>query len=203
LRRRTLLLAAVFVAWAVLSPGLATILVVREPIEGADAILVLSGSSVYDERLDHAIDLYRGGRAQTIVLTNDGLRGRWSRARQSNLYSIEHGRDKLVAAGIPPERIVLLQPLVRNTYDEAVALRDYIVAHRSTRVLIVTSPYHSRRALWIIRRVVAPANATVGIDSPPPGRQSPAPAIWWLSARGWQTVAAEYVKFAVYAVRHG
>ena len=40
---------------------------------------------------------------------------------------------------------------------------------------MVTSPYHSRRALWVFRRVLEPAGVEVGIDSPPPGEQSPQP----------------------------
>src|SRR5688500_2578871 len=86
---RVTVAAATLVAILALSgPPLARFLIVRaEPLR-AEVVVVLSGSSVYDERVRHGISVFQAGRARSIVLTNDGLRGRWSRRRQSNLTSI-------------------------------------------------------------------------------------------------------------------
>jgi hypothetical protein len=46
--------------------------------------------------------------------------------------------------------------------------------------------------------VFAGTRTELGIDAPPPGDRTPSPALWWLHYRGWQTVAGEYVKMAVY-----
>jgi uncharacterized SAM-binding protein YcdF (DUF218 family) len=200
--RRLLWPLLLIAVWLSVAPLLARFLIVRTGTQGADAIIVLSGSSAYEERLKHAIVGYQQGRAPLVVLTNDGLKGRWSRRRQSNLYSYEHGRDALLEGGVHENRIVLLEQRVSSTYDEAFALREYARSNGLRSVLIVTSPYHSRRALWVFRRVVGAKGVVVEIDPVAPGYQSPNPAWWWLTGRGWQHVGAEYVKLLYYLVRH-
>jgi uncharacterized SAM-binding protein YcdF (DUF218 family) len=181
---------------------LARFLIVRgEPLAG-DAIIVLAGSPLYDERIRHAIELLKQGRAQTVVLTNDGVRGGWSRRHQRNLPPIERGRDAFIDAGIAENRLILLTERVRSTYDEAISLREAAKARAIRRVVIVTSAYHSRRALWIFRQVLAGEDVQVGIDPVPPGTLSPRPETWWSSRLGWYSVALEYVKLAYYIVRH-
>ena len=196
--------AALFVvALAVLADPIARFLIVRAQPTRTDALVVLSGASVYDERVRHGITLLREGRAHTLVLTNDGLRGRWSRRRQANLTSVERAKDVVVDAGISEQRLVILPTRVNSTYDEAVVVRGFAEKNGIRNVLVVTSPYHSRRALWVFRRVLGPAGVDVGIDSPLPGEQSPRPREWWLSRIGWHSVALEYVKLVYYRIKHG
>ena len=201
LRRVLVRAAAISAVWLAMAPMLASALIVRAEPREADAIVVLSGAPVYMERLNHAARLYREGRGPVIVLTNDGLRGRWSTRRQANPLSFERGADLLVASGVPRERIVVLHGVILSTYEEALAIRDY-AAHENLRsILVVTSPYHSRRAIWVFRRHMTDS-VRVGLDAPAPGEQSPPAMWWWLSARGWQSVGLEYVKFAYYLFRH-
>jgi len=195
--------AALVVALAVLASPIARFLIVRAQPARADAVVVLSGASVYDERVRHGMTLLREGRGNTLVLTNDGLRGRWSRRRQANLTSTERARDVVVDAGIPEQRLVILPTRVNSTYDEAVVVRGFAEKTGIRSVLVVTSPYHSRRALWVFRRVLGPVGVDVGIDSPLPGEQSPRPGDWWLSRIGWHSVALEYVKLVYYRITHG
>lgn len=194
--------AAFVVAVVVLAGPTATFLIVRAQPAAADTIVVLSGASVYDERIHHGITLLREGRARTLVLTNDGLRGRWSRRRQANLTSVERARDMVVDAGISEQRLVILPARVNSTYDEAVVVRGFAEKTAIRSVLVVTSPYHSRRALWVFRRVLGPSGIDVGVDSPLPGEQSPRPGEWWLSRIGWHSVALEYVKLVYYRIKH-
>ena len=186
------------VLWVLAAPIAARLLIVRTEPSRADAIIVLSGAAVYVERLRHAASIFHQGRAQAILLTDDGLAGRWSRARQRNPRSIERGRDKLLGSGVPAEHLVILPGRVRSTYDEALAAQAYTRAQRLHSLLIVTSPYHARRALWIFNRVLAADGISVGVDPVPPGDQSPPPVLWWLSRSGWQNVAGEYPKFLYY-----
>ena len=60
--------------------------------------------------------------------------------------------------------------------------------------------YHSRRALWTFEKVFATEDVEIGIESAPTGQQTPPPFYWWLTARGWQMVAGEYVKSLYYWV---
>jgi uncharacterized SAM-binding protein YcdF (DUF218 family) len=200
--RAAIAIVAGLAAAAAAAGPLARFLIVRsEPLAG-EAIIVLAGSPLYDERIMHAIELLKQGRAQTVVLTNDGVRGGWSRRHQRNLSPIERGRDAFIDAGIAESRLILLTERVRSTYDEAISLREAARARAIRRVVIVTSAYHSRRALWIFRQVLAGEDVQVGIDPVPPGTLSPRPATWWRSRLGWYSVALEYVKLAYYLVRH-
>jgi uncharacterized SAM-binding protein YcdF (DUF218 family) len=193
------LLAAV---WLLVAAPAARFLIVKgEPLR-AQAAVVLSGSSVYEERLRHAASIYHQGRARTIILTDDGLAGRWSRERQRNPRSIERGRDMLFRSGVSADHVVMLPGRIRSTYDEALAVRAYARAQRLHSLLIVTSPYHARRALWVFKRVLDADGVAVGVDPVQPGDQSPAPREWWLSRRGWQSVAGEYPKFIYYLLAY-
>jgi uncharacterized SAM-binding protein YcdF (DUF218 family) len=190
------------VLWVLAAPIAAWLLIVRTEPSRANAIIVLSGSAVYAERLRHAATLFHQGRAQAILLTNDGLAGRWSRARQRTPRSIERGRDILLGSGVPTEHVVTLPERVRSTYDEALAARAYSRTQHLRSLLIVTSPYHARRALWVFNRVLAADGVSVGVDPVPPGDQSPPLAVWWLSRSGWQNVAVEYPKFLYYVLAY-
>lgn len=184
------------VVWA-LSTGAALWLVVREPIPQPDVLLVLAGAPVYQERVAFAAALARSNRAR-VLLTNDGQRGRWSRALQRNPASVERATDALVSAGIERDRIEVLPGIVHGTIDEARAFRLYAEAHHVRSALVVTSPYHSRRAVWTIRRMLRGTPAQVGIAPVPMASTSSHPSTWWNTSMGWRNVALEFVKMPYY-----
>jgi uncharacterized SAM-binding protein YcdF (DUF218 family) len=106
---------------------------------------------------------------------------------------------------VPADKIEIIWRPVSSTFDEAALAREYADAHRLRSILVVTSAYHSRRALWTFRRAFRGSGVAVGVEAVAPGgrRQSPAPGAWWLSRLGWQMVAGEYVKLIYYRCRYG
>lgn len=191
---------ALFLAWVFAAPFLAENLIVEKPLAKADAMLVLGGSSTYVERTQKAVELYRSGVAAKIFLTDDGERGGWSRLEKRNVPFVEMARNNLISGGVPAENIEILQPTVTGTIDEARALLNESRTENLQTVLLVTSAYHTRRALWTFEKRFAEANRRIefGIAAAPPGEQTPQPSHWWLSRRGWDLVAGEYLKFVVY-----
>src|SRR5262245_60610958 len=189
--------AAPIVAWFA-----ARSLIVTAEMPSADAIVVLSGSSTYVERADWAAKLYRDGRAPLVVLTDDGLIGGWESREQRNPHYYELTSKRLEQRGVPPNRIQLAPGIARSTYEESLGIRDYAAAHNLKRLLIVTSGYHSRRALWSVRRACEGSNIEVGIDSAPPGWQTPSPWLWWSRRWGWKVVGGEYLKMIYYWMRY-
>jgi uncharacterized SAM-binding protein YcdF (DUF218 family) len=196
------LLAPLLAVWFLLAWVAAQALVVRADLPRADAILVLSGSSNYVERARWAARLYVEGRAPLILLTDDGQRGGWSNTEQRNPFFVERAARELNLGGVPAERIEVLPGIVSSTYEEAASLRSLAASRGLRSVLVVTSAYHSRRALWTMRRVLEGSDIRVGIDSPPAGDESPPPATWWIRPRGWQMVAGEYPKIIYYRLRY-
>ena len=198
-RRRILLGLLLFiVTWGILACVAARALIVNASLDSADAIVVLSGSSAYIERTQKAAELYRQGRAPLVLLTNDHTRGGWSNALQRNPYFVERATDELIKAGVPAERIKIMPGLAAGTHDEALILRDYALAQRLRSVLVVTSAYHSRRALRTLRQTFAGTGTTVGLEPAPIGSTTPSTFFWWSRPEGWRIVAGEYVKLGYY-----
>ena len=189
-------------AWPLFAWCAARALIVRTELDHADAIVVLAGSDAYLERTQRAAQLYLQGRAPKVILTNDNLLSGWSSEQQRNPFFAERAADELRRAGVPAENIEVLPGAVHSTYDEAVLLHEYAVVHRLNSILVVTSAYHSRRALWMLGRVFKGINTEVGVDAPPTGQQSPAPGSWWWRPRGWRIVALEYPKFFYYWLKY-
>ena len=191
---------AALAAWALGAWAAAGWLVVREELPRADALAVLAGSATYVERARRAAELYREGRAPRVVLTNDGQSGGYSAADDRNPLFVERAARELHAAGVPAEAIEVVPQTVTSTFDEAVQLRAHAEAHGYGALVVVTSAYQSRRALWTLRRVFEGSRVRVGVEPVEPGRQTPRPFTWWLYPLGWQLVPGEYVKLVYYCL---
>lgn len=191
-----------FLIWLFLAPFLAERLIIEKSLEKADAILVLGGSSVYLERTQKAAELFKKGIASKIYLTDDGEEAGWSKIEKRNPPYVELARNSLVSQGVPAENIEILEPQVTGTIYEARVLLQKAKSANLKSVLIVTSAYHTRRAFSTFQRIFAENNqpTEIGITSPPTGEQTPPPFSWWLSGKGWNFVAGEYVKSVVYSL---
>jgi uncharacterized SAM-binding protein YcdF (DUF218 family) len=196
--RRLFLIALFFGIWVLVAWLAARFLVVNTPLHRADAIVVLSGSAVYKERTQRAAEYYHQGLANRILLTNDNLRGEWSSSEQRNPFFYERARNNLLLLGVPAKHVEVIAKPVTNTFDEAEVLRDYAVTNGLHSLLIVTSAYHSRRALWTVDRVFAGTSIEISLQSIETGEQTPSPFNWWLHLRGWRMVVGEYVKNVYY-----
>lgn len=192
-----LLLLWPFAAWAA-----ARCLIVRSDPSQADAIIVLAGSATYLERTHHAMQLFNAKRAPLIALTNDGLRSGWSSEQQRNPLFAELATVELQKGGVPPEKIEMVPGLVTNTFNEVKRVRDYARERQLKSILVVTSAYQSRRALWTLQHVFAGSGVAVAVDPAPPGEQSPRPAAWWWHRFGWKSVPLEYAKIIYYRIHY-
>ena len=200
MKRIKYLLALLFIAigWVVIAPQLAGHLIVEKPLDQTDAIIVLSGSAVYKERTQKAAELYKAGVAPIVLITSDGERAGWSQREQTNPPYVELEQRELIANGVKPDAIVVLPGIVSGTDQEAQAVKAELEDKQIKSLLIVTSAYHARRALRTFEKILADKNVEIGIAHPPGGVTTPDPNYWWLSPSGWQMVAGEYVKSAVY-----
>ena len=199
LRRRVMLAGLLCMcAWPLLAWAAAQLLIVKSDLPIADAIVVLSGSSTYIERADWAARLYRDGRAPLVILTDDKLISGWNGAEEGNPYFYELAAKELQMRGVPAERIRVVAEPALGTYYESLNVREYATSHKLARLLIVTSAYHSRRALWAMRRACKGTGIEISVDGPSPGWQTPSAWTWWLHRWGWRVVAGEYVKLIYY-----
>ena len=123
----------------------------------ADAIVVLSGgrhpapgaarvSEWHDpDRFLAGLDLYRAGKAPRLLFTGGASPFRPGQPPEGQRY-LQEARQ----LGIPAAAMASTPPVL-NTADEAVAIRRLLPA-RQSRVLLVTSAFHMRRAQRLFER---------------------------------------------------
>ncbi len=115
-----------------------------------DAIVVFAGGvgesglagGGYQERVKTAVDLYRAHYAARLVFSS-GFR--------FVFHEAEVMRDLAVANGVPAE-VIELEQAAANTHDNVVLTRAILARHGWRRILLVSSPYHMRRAMLTWRR---------------------------------------------------
>ena len=167
-------------------------LVVNEPLERSDVIFVTDGQPPQRE-LEGAA-LFLEGWAPRVVLTLP--RDRVSeevRRLAGEPPPQERGSLILRRRGVPEAAIVRLGRIVENTTEELRADFDYARAQGYRRVIIVSSPYHTRRIrmMWG-SRFEAEIPAVVRVT-----RYEPVdPAAWWRSSRSLEEISHEVVGIA-------
>ncbi|MFV0387770.1 MAG: YdcF family protein [Pyrinomonadaceae bacterium] len=189
---------AIIGAWVFLAQFVAEFLIVNEPLKKADALYILGGSSAYQERSFKAAKEYRNGVAGKIFVVDDGGHSGWSKIEQTNLKYSELTRRTLIRQKVNPEDIEVIKPYGSGTIYEAFEFKGFAKSENIKSVLLVTSEFHSRRAIWTFQKHVP--NVTFGVVSPEEGDTSHISRFWWLSRKQTKDVLGEYVKFAYYWV---
>jgi uncharacterized SAM-binding protein YcdF (DUF218 family) len=187
-RRLRWAIAALFacVVAVLLTDAPARFLVVEDPPAIADAAVVLAGDPDYERTLT-AARLVQSGQARLLILTG-GQKGPGDGA--------ESLRDRALALGVDPGRI-RMETTSTSTRDSLMALRPILDREGVRSVLLVTSPYHQRRAFWCARR----AWPGCVIHNHPASPAGWAPVGWWLTAKSRRLVVSEYGKLIYYGMR--
>jgi uncharacterized SAM-binding protein YcdF (DUF218 family) len=199
MRLRWLLLAVVLlVAGAAIAVrGAGLFLVIADPLPPhADAIVVLAGS--VSGRVLEAARFYRAGLAPRVVLTRTrlpsgapALRGRGVRLPEEH----EQAAGALEALGVPPSALRVLPRRTQSTKSEAHAIARWACRHGVRRLIVVTSPTHTRRARLILTPALGPDVALT--VRPAPAAVFPAER-WWRRRRAIKDVVIEYEKLVLY-----
>ena len=155
-------------------------LVVSVPMEKADALIVLGGEPL--ARPQEAARLYSHGVAPVIYVTGEGDSAR--------------NRQVLMSSGVPSSAI-LLETKATTTFGNAMLLKPLLEKAHVTSALIVTSPFHSRRALATFRKLIPGVRFGV-VD---------ASISWWEKPQGQGDVnrfaLVEFLKILEYRLLYG
>jgi uncharacterized SAM-binding protein YcdF (DUF218 family) len=159
--RAAIVLAVLLLIGAAALSQLGAFLVVSDPLQKADAIVVLGGT-MYERQLE-AVDLYKAGMAPRICLFRE---------------IADYGERELIARGVPflrpvdvqidameklgvPRQVITILDEANSTADEAAHLHALVTKDHMSRVIIVTSKQHTRRARLVMRRRLASTGVTV------------------------------------------
>ena len=160
----------------------------------ADAIIVLAGRF---ERSMHAADLYRGGYAPVVVLSEAVPDASSKQLEALGIRlpgALEIHRRILQAKGVPAEKIELLGAPALSTADEAAAIAARF-GQPGRRLIVVTSPYHVRRARMVIAHALEGRGAGLAVCATP---YEPFPDDWWRSQDAAREVLLEWAKIVFY-----
>lgn len=168
-------------------------LIVSDSVEKADLIAAVSGP---EYRIVYAAELYRKGLGATLFYT-----GGFSEKDQR----VEADWSEYLATtqGVPKEAIATDGSTVVSTYQEAERLKAYIDAHPEKNIkniIVVTDPYHTRRARWAYQRVMG-KGITVQMAMVP-FAQTGYTKQWWAQSVSTKMVLTEYFKSAFYILRY-
>jgi len=132
--------------WWMASP-----LQVSEAPRAADAIVVFAGGvgesgragGGFQERVTQAIALYRAGHAQRMIFSS-GFVFTLREAEVMKAIAVDNG---------VPERDIFLEESAANTRENVVHTKAILDAHGWRRILLVSSPYHMRRAMLTFEKL--------------------------------------------------
>lgn len=167
--------------------------VVDDGPAASDAIVILGDDNYEGDRANRAAEVLRQGWAPRIIAS-----GRYLRPYAS-IAELEQ-RD-LLQRGVPASAVVLLQHRAENTREEGEAIGQFISAHGWKRILVVTSNYHTRRARYILARVL-PAGTVLRVLSAPDVEYDP--DAWWHTRQGTKLFFRESAGMivAMWELRH-
>ena len=116
----------------------------------ADVIAVFAGGvgesgragGGYQERVQHAANLYLAGYSSHLVFSSGFVFA---------FQEAEVMRDLAVALGVPTE-VIILERQASSTYENVIYTRDIMIENNWEQLLVVSSPYHMRRAMLTWRK---------------------------------------------------
>lgn len=154
----------------------------KDELKPADVIVVLAGEET--ERVEHGVKLFKEGwaRKDRVILAGGPLVWQYTWASLM--------QEQAVYLGIP-KKAILLEDKSRTTEEDARFTKEILNKHGYKSCILVTSPYHSRRATKVFRQIMgneiriisAPSESWFRFDE------------WWMRKRDRARVLDEYSKF--------
>jgi uncharacterized SAM-binding protein YcdF (DUF218 family) len=188
-----LAVAIVVIAGGVAVQHAGTALVVSRPLQDPD--LIISLASHEWERLPLTASLAARYPQAQVLLTlppNPSVH---------QCHDCPNRSARLVRAGVDGDRIRVVSLILPGTYGEAVASFSYVRKWKLRRVLVVTSPYHTRRTLALFQTFFTGTGVQVGVL--PASAYSPArPERWWMDPYDRWYVTYEWAARVYYALRY-
>jgi len=178
----------------ILLRGLGGFLVVADPVNEVDAIVVLSGGEDH-ERLAEVAKLYNERVAPWVIITETQI----TYPGTNTPYTGIHKRE-LIDQGVPEDAIIITQRTVSSTWGEARIVRKLMLRRGMTSCIVVTDPFHTFRTRLIFRSEFEEHDLNINVR--PAAGHWYDPALWWLTAEGREATINEYTKLLSYLLGH-
>jgi uncharacterized SAM-binding protein YcdF (DUF218 family) len=169
--------------------------IVSDQVAHADAVAVFGGGLEY--RPFAAAEYYRRGLVRKVLLSNIGS-GPAERLGVLESHA-EHNRKVLLKLGVPETDIETFGSALSNTYEEALALRDWAARAGARSIIVPTEIFSARRVRWTLHRVFTEGGIIrVAALDPLEYRRDD----WWKNERGLIAFQNEIIKYVYYRFKY-
>lgn len=202
-----LLLIILIISYKLWLPLPATFLLVRDNLQKADCIVPLRGDTYL--RFKKAVELYNKGYAKNIVVSYLPKRENDLEEYYNFCYLIigmkvlssqEYVLSVFKYLGMGLENLCFTDSPATSTYEEAVAIREIMLKKGFRSMILVTSPYHTRRALTIFKLVFR--NTDIKIYNYTARNEFYNPDHWWVRERDVRILISEYISMVHNFIYH-
>lgn len=160
----------------------------QDELSPADAIVAISGDE--GARLKTAIDLQKNGWAPRLIFSGAAF----DPNSRSNAATM---RAAAIKSGVDPA-LISVDESSKNTKENAKNSAAIIQGMRLETIILVTSPWHQRRAWHEFKQALGP---DVDIINYSAKDKNWARHRWWLSSRGFYRIVNETPKL-IYTLLH-
>jgi len=160
-------------------------LVTRNELKPCDCIIVLAGEK--GERVKEGVKLYKAGWGKCLIMS--GGMG------EAEIPLSSLMKQQAINAGVP-SKLILEENKSEDTGEDAYYTRQLMKKYQLTSAILVTSPYHSRRSMFVFRKVFRSSGIT--LISYPVTDSWYNPEKWWQTKKGMKATFSECSKFLWY-----
>lgn len=156
----------------------------QSPLAKADAIVAISGGET-QARTEEAVRLWSDGWAPSVIFSGAAL----DPSGPSNARAMAEAAEK---AGVPKSAIHL-DETAANTRQNASGVADIARAENYRSIILVTSPYHQRRAYIVFKRALGSSFPIINHSSIDQAWRRSA---WWVTPESRALTFSELQKVA-------
>jgi uncharacterized SAM-binding protein YcdF (DUF218 family) len=155
--------------------------------QSVDAIVAISGGDT-QARASWAINLYKNGWSKTLIFSGAAQ----DKSGPSNATVM---KQLAISAGVPGENIFIDEDAL-TTDQNASDTQTIFQQHGIKRIILVTSPYHQRRASLEFNKRTS---GVIVLNSPVQNDKDWS-FWWWTTLRGWWLAGGELVKIIIFYI---
>jgi uncharacterized SAM-binding protein YcdF (DUF218 family) len=156
----------------------------KDELKPADVIVVIPGSET-EYSVAHGAKLFKEGWARKDKIILSGGNATWKYTWSSLM------KEQVISLGVPANAI-FLEEKSSSTKENAIFTKEIIKKHRYTSLILVTAPYHSKRANKIFRKIMG---NEIKVLSAPSEESRFQFKDWWKRERDTKAVLTEFFKF--------
>lgn len=173
----------------ILGIGVTRYLSPRDELKKVDAIVAISGGDT-TARAEQATKLYEDGWAGRIIFSGAALDPLSPSNAEVMRQFAEH-------SGIPTE-VVDIEESAHSTVQNAAKSQEIVEQYDFDSIILVTSPYHQRRAYLEFRDKLGPDVEIINY----PVEDDNWAKTWWFTPNGWYITTSELVKTGITIIKN-